>query len=268
MTKRKSRFNKILPGLIFFLVLILAGAIVSVRALEAFFSRNACFNINKVSIEGMEDGAYSEFKRGLLGKNIFLQNLGRLKKQIEDVSGLGECLFIQRKLPGELLFFLKKRIPVAQLKLSRFYLIDESAVIMPGASDLAFEGLPLILGLENRLTRPELKMAVRLVQEKNNFSSLNDCRITRISLSRQSASTFYITENFKQSDLLKSGAPKPQIEVKFDPGKPEETIKVLGLLLNKRKASHRESGLDLSLLENIEYIDLKNTDSPTLLEKK
>ena len=56
----------------------------------------------------------------------------------------------------------------------------------------------------------------------------------------------------------KKDAFRPLVEVKFDPEKPVETIKVLALLLLKR-------GLSIG---NLEYIDLKNLNSPVLLEKK
>lgn len=276
MPRRKNKNNKIPLKAITYFFFIISSIVVLAIALWSFFIRSSYFNINKVSIEGIEADGYREFVRRLSGKNIFSQDLGILKKQIEEKFGDVECVAIQRKLPGELLFSLKKRIAVAQLKRFRFYPVDESGAIMAGASDLAFDGLPLILGLEDKMLPSkrnasdapvELKKAIALILEKNNAPSLGDCRIIKLQFGKQKTSSFFIAENFIESSSSKISFSKSQIEVKFDLDKPQETIRVLGLLLSRRRASFNPQGENLSLLENIEYIDLRNLNSPVALEK-
>ena len=90
-----------------------------------------------------------------MGKNIFSQELSLIKRQIEEELGDVECRAIQRRLPGELILFLRDRSALAQLKIRPFYPIDASGMIMDNPSDLAFPLLPVILGLEDAIERPK-----------------------------------------------------------------------------------------------------------------
>ena len=61
--------------------------------------------------------------------------------------------------------------------------------------------------------------------------------------------------------------PQKEVEVKFDLDRPGDVIDVLALLLDKREGlSAMPSGG--RALENVEYIDLKDPDSPAVLETK
>lgn len=104
--------------------------------LRLFFIRSAYFNITKVTLEGAEPDVLLEFRKRLLGKNIFSENLKAIKRQIEESPDL-ECIAIWRRLPGELVFSLRKRIPIAQLKLAQYHLVDQTGMLIAGPSNLA-----------------------------------------------------------------------------------------------------------------------------------
>ena len=141
---------------------------------------------------------------------------------------------------------------------------------------MAFEGLPVIQGLAYTLQKAnakyysleEARKAIILIQEKNNLASLKEYTLLKITLAKQKTSTFILSENFLMKDLSKNVLAKAQVEVKFDPLKPVETIRVLGLLLSKRKLAAFSQGENKDSLGGIEYIDLTNTNTPIVLEKK
>ena len=276
MPKRKNKAISV-PGKIIVLVSLVAVSILLFfLMLKNFFNRYAYFNINKVTIVGVNESAYRSFARRLFGKNIFSVDLGRLKNQVEQETGDSECVRLERRLPGELRFTLKRRIAIAQVKFLRYHCVDESGMLMAGASDIAYEGLPVIQGLEYKFQQAnakyyaleEAKKILVLIQEKNRMHSLKDYTIIRINLAKQKTSSFFIAENTLPDDLSKDNFSKAQIEVRFDPDKPVETIAVLGLLLEKRKASGNAKKEGKGSLAGIAYIDLTNTFSPVVLEKK
>ena len=61
--------------------------------------------------------------------------------------------------------------------------------------------------------------------------------------------------------------PLKEVEVKFNLDRPGDVINVLALLLDKRKGLHAALSGGQAL-ENVEYIDLKDPDSPAVLETK
>lgn len=289
MAKRKNK-NYRFPGKpILFLLLAAVCAMAIVNRFRVFFLRSSYFAITRVAIEGVEPlettALPEEAKRfltGLVGKNIFSQDLKALKKQIEELADI-ESIVISRRLPGELVFNLRKRIPLAQLKLTRYHLVDSAGMLIAGASDSAYDNLPVILGIEKKNSQgkpqayypgaPELTLALELIKEKNNAPALTDYRITKVYVLNQKASSFFIVENLPErglpteGGLIKKNTPLAQIEIKFDLERPLETMRVLGALLPKLQApGNPQQGL--SPLEGIEYIDLRNIDSPIVMEKK
>lgn len=269
MARRKTRTDKfplkalIVPAVIIGLILALAGG------LRTFFVRCPYFGLNKVNIEGPREEKYLAIRQGLLGKNIFLLRLEGLKREIETLFPDASCELIERRLPDELRIVLRKRQGIAQIrKASRFYLVDQSAMIMDSLPDAAFIALPVISGLEDKIkeSKPgqsynikELNNALELIRLKNENPLLRPYNLVRIDFSKGGQASLFILEGVIDSGIVrKKDVPKPLVEVKFDPEKPVETIKVLALLLSKRGLS----------IENLEYIDLKNLNSPALLEKK
>src|SRR3989338_6520460 len=294
MAKRKNKNFKIPLKFVGIVLFFISIVLIATALLKAFFYRYPYFNINRIVIKGVEEDKYAEFKAHftsrLIGKNIFSRELSLIKRQIEEELGDVECLAIQRRLPGELILFLSDRSAIAQLKLGRFYPIDASAMIMDNPSDLAKPFLPVILGLEDEIESPkkgklcsvlELKKALSLIERKNSAPNLGDYLITRVSLAKNKTSSFFIIQRdgfsypaekglikkYPAEDVSKKMYPQTEIEVKFDLDRPGDVINVLALLLDKRK------GLNAMLsggraLENVEYIDLKDPDSPAVLEAK
>src|SRR3989338_5833075 len=138
MPKRKNKGLKFPGKSILLLSLAAVCALAIVNRFRFFFLRSSYFTITRVAIEGaqpLETTALPEetkrFLTGLVGKNIFSQDLKALKKQIEESADI-ECVVISRQLPGELVFNLRKRIPLAQLKLTRYHLVDPAGLLIAG----------------------------------------------------------------------------------------------------------------------------------------
>src|SRR3989338_5393750 len=280
MARRKTKNFKIPFKIIGIFLFFISIILISAAALKAFFYHYPYFNISRIVIKGSEEDKYAGFKAHftsrLMGKNIFSQKLSLIKRQIEEELGDVECRAIQRRLPGELILFLSDRSAIAQLKLGRFYPIDASAMIMDNPSDLAKPFLPVILGLEGAIEGPkkgklcsvlELKKALSLIERKNSAPNLGDYLITRVSLAKNKTSSFFIIQKYPVEDVSKKIYPQKEIEVKFDLDRPGDVVDVLALLLDKRGGlSAMPSGGQA--LENVEYIDLKDPDSPAVLETK
>lgn len=280
MARRKTKNFKIPFKLIGISLFFISIILISAAVLKAFFYHYPYFNISRIVIKGAEEDKYAGFKAHftgrLMGKNIFSQKLSSIKREIEEELGDVECRAIQRRLPGELILFLSDRSAIAQLKLGRFYPIDASAMIMDNPSDLAKPFLPVILGLEDAIERPkkgklcsilELKKAIALIERKNSAPNLGGYLITRVSLARNKTSSFFIIKKYPVEDVSKKIYPQKEVEVKFDLDRPGDVVDVLALLLDKRKGlSAMPSGGQA--LENVEYIDLKDPDSPAVLETK
>lgn len=272
MPKRKNKNKRSVLNLIIFLAVTIGISIIALAVMaKVLFTKCPYFNISKVTIKEIGGNLYNgldkDFSKSIIRKNIFLVNLIDLKNKIEKESKDTECVSIQRRLPSELVIFLRERFAIAQLKALRFYRIDASGAIMDGASDIAFSDLPIITGLEDIIkikdnkdfSFTKLKSAIELIQEKNNLTSLSKYGIAKINIAKDKVSSFFIVKDFVfETDISKKNIPVSTIEVKFDLDNPRETIRVLGLLLNKYNDK----------LEDIEYIDLKNLNSPAVLEKK
>ena len=149
----------------------------------------------------------------------------------------------------------------------------------------------------------ELKKALSLIERKNSAPNLGDYLITRVSLAKNKTSSFFIIQRdilspplrkgiiqrdgffygersrttypaekglikkYPAEDVSKKMYPQKEVEVKFDLDRPGDVINVLALLLDKRKGlSAMPSGGQA--LENVEYIDLNDPDSPAVLETK
>lgn len=316
MARRKTKNFKIPFKLIGILLFFISSILISAALLKAFFYRYPYFNINRIVIKGAEEDKYAEFKvhftSRLMGKNIFSQKLSLIKRQIEEELGDVECRAIQRRLPGEIILFLRDRLAIAQLKLGRFYPIDASGMIMDNPSDLAHPFFPVILGLEDEIESPkkgklcsvlELKKTLLLIERKNSAPHLGEYLITRIKLAKNKTSSFFIIqrdilspplrkgiiqrdmlsygersrttpppgkgsiEKYPVEDVSRKTYPNKEVEVKFDLDRPGDVINVLALLLDKRKGlSDVSSGAQA--LADVEYIDLKDPDSPAVLETK
>ena len=269
MARRKTRTNKfplkalIIPAIILGIILALAGLS------RIFFIRCPYFGLKEINIEGSSEEKYLNIRQGLLGKNIFLLRLEGLKREIETLFPDASCELIERRLPDGLRIVLRKRQAIAQIKKAgRFYLVDRSAMIMDSVSEAAFLALPVISGLEDKIKEPkpgysynikELNNALELIRRKNESPLLGSYKLVRIDFSKGGLASLFILEGaIDTGPARKKDAPRPLVEIKFDPEKPLETIKMLALLLSKRGFS----------IENLEYIDLKNLNSPVLLEKK
>lgn len=253
--RKRSQIN-FQPVIVFVLIVLAIAGTFSI--LRILVGRWNVFNITKVTIEGVNDLSPQPIRK-LIGQNIFLADLRLLEAQLQEEFPDIECLSAQRRLPSEVFFQLRKRVPIAQVKLLRFYSIDISSTLIMYPSDSASGDLPVITGLADKIQRPKigasyniapLESALALVDEKSKNTFLNNYRIVKIDVGRPNEGSFFLAEN-------PPALANQPLEIKFDYRCVKETIKVLGMILQKRRDA----------LVKMEYIDIKNPNSPVFLER-
>lgn len=252
---------------LFILFTALALITAAFCALKIFFAQSRYFNIASVKIAGINENRFSSLKQRLMGKNILAYDLSSLQEAVETLYPEVQCLKIKRRMPNELIIFLRDRKAVAQLNLGRFYIIDQTGVIMEKISDSAFESLPVISGLEAGSYKPKaadvfpgqkLQDILKLLREKNNNHNLLEYEITKINAENSGSGSFIIYSGFPEESLMLEPSARPYTEVKFNLEDSVQAVKILSLLLAKHKNE----------LGRIKYIDLRNVNAPVILEKK
>lgn len=118
------------------------------------------FTVKEVEMLGME-------KRGAVagpslrlqleeGINIFKFNLKECQRKIEEAHPELKDIKVNRVLPDKIVVYFEKRIPVCQVKSSRYYLVSEDAVVLPNPENYARAELPIVSGIyisEKRLPK-------------------------------------------------------------------------------------------------------------------
>jgi cell division septal protein FtsQ len=125
-----------------------------------------CFNIRGIdvrfygeanSLKHIPLGNISD--NNVIGTSIFLVDLRRLKDEIELQHPEFKDIVIRRALPNRLVVQAKKRLPLAQIRADRVYLLDEEGVFLTDIKNFAADTTPMILGIDikaSRLARPKL----------------------------------------------------------------------------------------------------------------
>ncbi len=157
--KRKFKFPiKIITLSLFSLLAIFSILFFSARYLKTsdyFKVKNCeCFIHLDKTIREDRCNYLTEF----LGRNIFDFNELNLKKAAQRLSRLHpeyKQIIIRRSLPDRIIIDFKPRQAVARIKVSEYFYVDEEGVLFHpiGKEDDNLQ-LPLIIGLEARISRP------------------------------------------------------------------------------------------------------------------
>jgi len=187
-----------IPFKLIFLLLLLAAVYLSIVALLGGLKNLDYFKIKEVIVtsgEKAEDFAY--FK----GQGIFNINLESESERLWQSRPSYKKVRLIRILPNRLMVDFLKRLPIAYLKLYRYFCIDEELVLLEATGEPEENSLPVILGLETKIFGPkvgkqynikELSLAVTIIREfkKNRLSKYGN--IKNISVTNP-VSTFFIT---------------------------------------------------------------------------
>lgn len=194
----------------------------------------------------------------LKGKNIF--NLDLSKESLNIIKVCPDCSRIRlaRILPNRIYVEFVKRKPVAFIRLNNYLAVDEWGVVFYASVKPDESDLPIILGLESKITGPksgkryefkELLVALDILKEARRNPLLRECKISKIDVSDIDNIAIQMPFPQKSASTL---SPKASIKsdflvVKISQGNISEKIVIMAGLINQEKQN----------LEDIKYIDLR-----------
>ncbi|RJO65627.1 MAG: hypothetical protein C4540_00570 [Candidatus Omnitrophota bacterium] len=217
---------------------LLAGSFFLARFVFSGLTASGSFTVTDILAK--EDNA-AQFEY-LKGRSIFGIDISRESAYLAKVYPQYRTIEIYKMFPGTLFIDFLRRTPIAAIKLPQgYYCVDENLIVFEAPLQLEKENLPVITGLEKRMSALavghryeslELKLAVAIIQEIKNSESLRKITIKEIDVSQSG----YVS-------LLSPDVP----EVRFSRGFIGDKIKIFAGLCNQTTGE----------LQSIDYIDLR-----------
>lgn len=150
--------------------LIALGLVVAVAwLLVASAQRADAFRITQVYLP---DEPALTLREPILGQNLWTLDLDALSEQLERQQPSLKQVRVVRQLPNAIRVEAVRRVPIAQVRLDRWYPVDGEGFILPPGSSAAAEGLMRLAGFERaaipltagRVNRDErLALALRVL---------------------------------------------------------------------------------------------------------
>lgn len=216
---KKSRLNPAVKPIIIWAVILLALVFVA-RASWYFLRTSQYFNIKEVfSREGIAAEPFSYLK----GKNIFGVQLRKETMYLSQFFPEYRSVRLFRLLPDRIFVDFIKRLPVAQVKLYRYFSLDQDGVFF-SSSEQPDQGLPVITGLETRIFGPkpgkkfnvkELSLALNIVKEINKKKLFKSYPVKKIDVASPSSALVFVYLSNKP-DLLEVRLPQENVKDKVD----------------------------------------------------
>ena len=133
-------------------------------ALWGYVQRAEAFRIARVQFPPHSDLTLSE---SLLGENLLAVDLRRLSQTLQAQQPSLKEVRVVRQLPNTLRIEPVSRVAVAQVKLDRWYPVDDAGFVMSQAETQPFDKLIRIVGVDRAAVRPgqendELKLRLAL----------------------------------------------------------------------------------------------------------
>lgn len=264
-SKRKSfaallRENKwqIINGACFVLLAVFA------LWMAGSFKRADCFTVQRVVIrenDGIADGekSFAYFK----GRNIFSIDLARESARIALSYPSYRKIRLTRFPPDCIFVDFLRRTPVACVHAARPVYVDDGAVMFYLWQDENPPGLPVINGLERRISqvrlgrRSELRevgLSLAVINAARADKTLKDCRIRMIDVSSPDNLVFFLLLPGQQAAApVNPARPRdlpagePGIEVRVGAEGIPQRMQILSTVLTQMRATAL----------NIKYIDLR-----------
>ena len=137
-------------------------------ALWGYVQRAEAFRIARVQFPPHSDLTLSE---PLLGENLLTVDLRRLSQALKNQQPALKEVRIVRQLPNTLRIEPVSRVAVAQVKLDRWYPVDDAGFVMSQADTQPLDRLIRIVGVDRAAVRPgqendeeRLKLGLRVVK--------------------------------------------------------------------------------------------------------
>ncbi len=231
---------------LFFMISYLAGAL---KSLDYFKIKEVVFNKS----EGGFDFSY------LIGRNIFNLDLKKESGYISELHPAYKEISLVRLLPDRLCVVFTPRLPLAYVKLYRYFYVDNEMVLFDIPNGQVQGELPLIAGLEKKIggvksgkryNIKELAIALNIIREARANILLKNYQIKRIDVADPANTTCFMVVSAEPAvnAQAQQALAMPQVlEVKIGQSGVNARMRVLADLLNQLK---KDSG-------NIKYIDLR-----------
>ena len=175
----------------------------------AFAQQSDLFTLRQVIIGGRAVSEQSALRfAGLkVGEKILSIDLSRVERTVLARNPEFKQVMVRRVLPDEVRIFIKKRVPLAQMKQGNvFYMIDSDGIIVSDASSVPFAPLPEIRGAKvakgdlrkgARLDRYSLNQGVQLLRDIHTFDVLKGHRLTALDITDQNNFLLWIDDKIE-----------------------------------------------------------------------
>lgn len=224
------------------------------------FKKLDCFRIRRVIArygnnevaDNIGDFSY------LKGRNIYELNLSREARNIEESYPSYKKVRLIRFLPDLLIIDFIKRKPLAFIKSTRVFFIDESLTLFEWLNTTEELDLPQIIGLERKVSAakygsklyiPEVVLALDIIKKTKSNRQLKDYKIKKVDVSSLSNASIFILVPNGLLDYTKRQFPNTSeyLEIRIGQEDIDNKIAILATLFTQVRNN----------LSNIKYMDLR-----------
>jgi hypothetical protein len=240
---------------------VIAGVILASLALAVFqrLKQSDCFRVNDITVrQGSNVNRDENNFAYLKGRNIFDLDLDKEARNVAGNYHSYQKIRITRFFPAHLVVDFLKREPLAAIRASRTFYIDDNLVIFELPDNASGSGLPVVSGVDKYVSgakygakcgSPGVVSALNIIRQMRSNKVLKAYKIKRLDMSGQdnAATIFLVSEpagGYTKTDFI----PVEQLlEVKLGWEDTRNKLALLATLLAQVKNN----------IYNIEYIDLR-----------
>ncbi len=220
------------------------------------------FRINEVIVRQGSNIIQDERNFNYLkGRNIFDLDLARETRNVSYSYPSYQKIRITRFFPDHLVVDFFKREPLACIRSSRNFYIDENLVLFELPENAAIADLPAVTGVDKyvsgakygtKCVSPAVVSALNIIKQMRENRVFNLYKIRKLDVSGPSNSATIFLVSVSAGDYTKTGfvAPEQLLEVKLGWEDIRNKLALLATLLAQVKNN----------IYNIEYIDLRFKD--------
>jgi len=235
-------------------VMLVAAVGIGVVMLKYMFIDSDCFNVRGVDVRFYdENNSLRSIPLGnisddnIIGANIFLVDLKGLKDKVELEHPEFKDIVIRRALPNRLIVQARKRIPLAQIRSDRLYLLDEEGVFLPDIRKFAQENIPLVLGI-NITAGKSPRVELNITQQQNVDKALG--LVLDMHANKRLAKYRFKTIDMTDSRNISFFLDVANVEIKIGDVEFEKRLDMLATVLEQLNQD----------INRVKYIDLRFED--------
>lgn len=194
----------------------------------------------------------------LKGRNIFNFDLNKESRLLSESYPNYDLVRLVRVMPNQLYVDFIRRKPLAYIRLSKYFYVDDKLILWDVNEDLKEFELPVISGLDQKISNPivgreykisELALALDVIKIVTKDTFLKKYKIDRVDLRDSSSVSLFIPVNVKEKDpsLAVGWEATEDLEVKIGQEDLKGKVNILAGLFTQLSND----------LGNIKYIDLR-----------